>query len=190
MDSININDKYNEDITYIQVNFDAFKMPDSTALINRYSLNDIINYSKLEDNIQIIHINIDMIKKMAYNEDEKELYNCLKVFKVGSQEELDELAKESSYVKEVKDNMKEFFEKNPVGVYYEEDEKRRWGNTLKEAGRREGEAIGLEKGKEAGIKETQEATATEMLKKGYKDEDIVDITKLPLKKINALKLLL
>ena len=110
-----VNNKYDDNQNkYIQINFNLFSMPKSNEIINKYEYSDIVNKISLKDNTTIYHINIAMIKNMAYNNSNK-LNQYLKVLSAKDISEID--VKGDEIIMDLKKDVSEYYEEDGLGVY-------------------------------------------------------------------------
>ena len=192
IDNYKKGEKYKNKNTYIQINFNLFSLFSvfSRQMMKKKKLKQdyqygFIYYDKehnisLNDNTMVVHFFLEDYKRLYYNENDKNVFNLAILFLVSkTKEEMKELAEQDKLIERVvEDYMRYFLDEEGIGVYDAEVDKIFYGNTM------------YDNGKEEGSNEATEKTAIEMLKRNFDMKTISEITKLSLKKISELKMLL
>ena len=172
----------------IQINIDDFDAYDLDELIYEFRLMEV-KYHILEDeNYASYHINLSKIKNLCYtNNENKELVNILKLFKVTNEEELDSLRGEE-YMDEAIFEIKRICrDKNIIGLYDAEKVAKKEMNSRLEYAKQLGYDEGHDKGFEEGIQKNKTEMITQMLKAGLSEETIMRITNLTQAELNEFK---
>ena len=130
-DKIKYGENYNNDKSkIIQVNFNNFNF--GKGNINKYIYYDEANKTRLGDNTEVYHINLDLIRKVAYNKvNRKDLLLCaLKFMGARNIKEINEAVNNHEMLKKVRKEYMDFVEEYGIGVYDGEEQDRFVLNTI------------------------------------------------------------
>lgn len=169
-------EKY-ENRLIIQINIDNYDAYGFHELIYEFQIMEMKHLVLENENYIKYHINLCKLEENCYNE-EKELINILRIFKIRKEEELEKLRGEE-YMDEAIDEIKRICrDENIIGLYNAEVvAKKEMNNRLDYA-----EKCGIEKG----IEQEKLQIARNMLKKEIKISTIMEITGLSKKQIKKL----
>lgn len=186
----------------IQINLNNFSITKDKDKILVYKLRDEENKSVLTDNLEIHHINIELLKETCYNETTKNyLDKWIEIFKSRN---VEELRRNSSFMKEIGEELVDEVErlsseKHIIGLYDGELHEKKVRQSYIDDAIEKGLAKGLEKGLEKGIKQgisqgivqggTQKAKdiVINMLKENIDISIISKVTGLDIKNIEQIK---
>lgn len=170
----------------IQISIDDFKKFKKDKLVYKFEMMDEDTLERETDLFKSYHINLPYLKKLSYNKC-NELERLFYLFKDElSEKEIEEI-RENKMMNDAYNELEKISsDEKIIGLYDKEKVERKILNTriisAKNEGRIEGEKSGISKGK----KEEKLEIASNMLKKNYDINDIVEITGLTKKEIEKI----
>ena len=172
-------ENYKKMKVFVQINLTVGKKDDEVCRV--YQLKDQFNKDKYIENLFILEYNIDKALELWKNGDTRFSHIA---FLEANEEELDKMAMEDSFMSEIRGEIVRLNKDQRFSVFLtEEEEERKYQNTIVDNAREEG----LEQGRTEGEKQKALNIAKELLKDGMSIQKIADITKLKIKQIEALK---
>lgn len=209
---------YKEIKKVIQINFDNYNKykPDKRVVI-KFEMMDKEGKIKEGVNMESYHIILPNVKEKYYNERSKDkLVGKLVIMMADNCKELEELIRKNQELRPVGEKLVEISkDEELMGLYDEEEHKRKvrntqirtalengWNKGMKKGikeGKKEGKKEGIKEGLEEGIKEGKKQGLEEgkkqnqiliiknMMSKGFDDKTISEITGLDFEIINKIK---
>jgi predicted transposase/invertase (TIGR01784 family) len=144
----NNNIKYGEDYdeakVALQINFNNFDLPSDDGIVNRYAILNEANGKPLTKMFRIYNINLAKLANNEYTESvDKELLTLLKVMEVKTANELETTSKGNTILESVCKSMIEYSKDDAiVGLYDKEEQERRFINTARNEGIKQGKQAG------------------------------------------------
>lgn len=188
-DKIKVGANYNNDKSkIIQINFNNFNY--GKGRINKYIYYDKENSQELGDNKEVYHINLDLIRKVAYNEinRKEQLFCALKFMGARNIKEIEESINEHEMLKKVRKDYMDLVEEYGIGVYDGEEQDRFIMNTkVNNAVKKATEEVTKDVTNKV-TKELTRNTVINMLKDNVDIKLISKYTNLPIKDIEKIKL--
>ena len=174
----------------IQINFDNYNnyKPDKRVLI-KFEMMDKEKGIKEGVNMESYHIILPNVKEKYYNERSKdELVGKLVIMMADNCKELEELIRKNQELRPVGEKLVEISrDEELMGLYDEEEHKRKVRNTQIRTALEDGWNKGMKKGIKDGIKQNQMLIIKNMISKGFDDKVISEITGLDLEIIIKIK---
>ena len=160
---IGINGDYDEK-KIIQINFDCFEPFDERVIV-KFQIMDVERHIVETESYEKYHINLEKVKEKYYNINEREnltkLERELLILVLDKKEEIKEISKGEKELMEVGKKIEDLsFDINMIGLYDEEEERRK----VEAMKRKYHISQGLEKGIEQGSKKSSLEIAKRMLK--------------------------
>ena len=169
-------ESYLEEKKIIQINFDMFTKFDERKII-KFMIMDTERHIIEDANYEKYHVNLDLINKLYYNEDElsKEDRELL-LLTMEDVSEIEDIVRDDDTMKKAKEKLEDLSEDTElVGMYDKEIVDRKVNNTkLLYA-----EKVGMERGMKKGIKEGKEQREKAIIENMLKENiDIKNILKV------------
>ena len=169
-------ESYLEEKKIIQINFDMFTKFDERKII-KFMIMDTERHIIEDANYEKYHVNLDLINKLYYNEDElsKEDRELL-LLTMEDVSEIEDIVRDDDTMKKAKEKLEDLSEDTElVGMYDKEIVDRKVNNTkLLYA-----EKVGMERGMKKGIKEGKEQREKAIIENMLKENiDIKIISKV------------
>ncbi len=180
-------DKYDNRYV-VQINIDDFDAYGLGELIYEFQFMEVRHPIIKDENYTSYHINLSKIGNLCYtNNENEELVNILKLFKVTSEEELDSLRGEA-YMNEAIDEIRRICrDQKIIGLYDAEKVAKKEMNNRLDYAKQQGYDSGVYVGMEKGIQKNRTETITKMIKEGLPDETIMRIINLTQDELDEFK---
>ena len=195
---IGINEPYSEK-KIIQINFDCFEPFDERVIV-KFQIMDVERHIVETESYEKYHINLEKVKEKYYNINERKnltkLERELLILVLDKKEEIKEISKGEKELMEVGKKIEDLsFDINMIGLYDEEEERRKVEAMKRkyhisqglEQGLEKGIEQGLEKGIEQGRKKSSLEIAKRMLQNKIDIKVIAECTGLSVNKLQTLR---
>ena len=158
---------------------------DDTRYHHRYNMRDHKDNSMFTD---LIEIDLLELKKLPKADDGSNLWDWLKFIKTTNQEEMEMLAQVNPEIEKAYGALQNLSDDEIVRHEAQQREMYLQNElAINEERFEQGFIVGIERGKEQGIKEGKLEIARNMLQKGLSEDDISAMTGLPVEEIEQLK---
>lgn len=194
---IKVKENYEEIESVKQINFNTFYVSKNKKVIDEYYIQNEEG-EKLTKKLQIIHVNIEKGKNICYTEEDKykrELIKIGKLLSIDNEEELDkclgEMDMEEEMKREIKEDMDDLSSDEEIVAFFNSEKDRiMLQNTYIKEATREGFNNGFNNGFKDGLKDGKKQEKIEiaknMLDKKIDVNTISEVTGLSLDEINNL----
>ena len=187
---IGINEDYDVK-KIIQINFDCFEPFDERVIV-KFQIMDVERHIVETESYEKYHINLEKVKEKYYNINERKnltkLEKELMILVLDKKEEIKEISKGEKELMEVGKKIEDLsFDINMIGLYDEEEERRKVEAMKRKYHISQGIEQGLEKGFRQGSKKSSLEIAKRMLQNKIDIKVIAECTGLSINKLQTLR---